>query len=228
MEKIHKIDINSSQYPRLLKEIIDPPRFLYYRGTLEAKNERIFAIVGSRRCSAYGRQATIEIVSELSKNNLTIVSGMAIGIDTIAHQTALCNKAKTIAVLGTGIDRKSIYPKENIELAEKIVENGGAIISEFAPGTRVSRKNFPQRNRIISALSLGMLVIEAKISSGSLIAANYAFKQKKKLFALPGSIHSSNSHGCHYLIQKGAKLIENADDILEELRLDLLMPKAQH
>jgi DNA processing protein len=227
MEKIQTIDINSSQYPKSLKKIIDPPRVLYYRGDLDIKDKPVFAVVGTRRCSNYGRQATMEIVSELSRIGFIIVSGMAHGIDTVAHQTALENNTKTIAVLGTGIDRKSIYPRENIELAEKIIGKGGAVISEFPPGTPGHKSNFPQRNRIISALSLGILVIEAKQRSGALITANYAFQQKKKVFALPGSIYCPNSRGCHYLIKKGAKLAENANDILQGLQLDLTISKKE-
>jgi DNA processing protein len=152
---------------------------------------------------------------------------MAHGIDTIAHQTALENNAKTIAVLGTGIDRKSIYPRENIELAEKIIEKGGAVISEFPPGTPGHKSNFPQRNRIVSGLSLGTIVIEAKFRSGALITANHAFQQKRKVFALPGSIYSPNSRGCHLLIKKGAKLVESAEDIINGLQLDLTIIKKE-
>jgi len=228
MEGIKTIDINSPEYPKTLKKIIDPPQVLYYRGDLDIiKENPVFAVVGTRRCSDYGRQATMEIVSELSRIGFVIVSGMARGIDTVAHQTALDNKTKTIAVLGTGIDQKSIYPQENVGLAKKIIKSGGAVISEFAPGTPGHKSNFPQRNRIISALSLGTLVIEAKQRSGALITANYAFEQNKKVFALPGSIYCPNSRGCHYLIKKGAKLVENADDILQALQLDLTISKKE-
>jgi DNA processing protein len=227
MEKIQKIDINSAQYPKALKKIIDPPRILYFMGNLDIKNKLAFAVVGTRRCSDYGKQATIEIVTDLSRAKFVIVSGMAHGIDTIAHQTALENNAKTIAVLGTGIDRKSIYPRENIELAEKIIEKGGAVISEFPPGTPGHKSNFPQRNRIVSGLSLGTIVIEAKFRSGALITANHAFQQKRKVFALPGSIYSPNSRGCHLLIKKGAKLVESAEDIINGLQLDLTIIKKE-
>jgi len=227
MEEIQKIDINNPLYPKPLKKIIDPPQNLYYRGNIDIEDGPVFAVVGTRRCSDYGRQATMEIVSELSRIGFIIVSGMARGIDTIAHQTALDNKARTIAVLGTGIDKKSIYPQENIELAEDIIKNGGAVISEFKPGTPGHKSNFPQRNRIISALSLGTIVIEAKFRSGALITANYAFKQRKKVFALPGSIYCPNSRGCHSLIKKGAILAENANDILQALQLNLTISKKE-
>jgi len=144
---------------------------------------------------------------------------LAPGIDTFAHQATLERKGRTIAVLGTGLDEKSIYPKDNIKLAKKIVETGGCLISEYPVGTSGTHFTFPQRNRIVSGLSLGVLVIEAKEKSGALITANFAFEQNKKVFAVPGPIHSSNSKGCHFLIKKGAKLVENANDILKELNL---------
>jgi len=227
MEDIKIIQINEEGYPKPLKKIIDPPRVLYYRGDLEIQNKPVLAVVGTRRCSDYGKQATMEIVTGLSRAGFVIVSGMAHGIDTIVHQTALENNAKTIAVLGTGIDKKSIYPQENIGLAEKIIKSKGAVISEFPPGTPGHKSNFPQRNRIISGLSLGVLVIEAKQRSGALITANHGIRQGKIIFALPGSIYSPNSGGCHYLIKKGAKLVESADDIFKGLQLDLTIFKKE-
>ena len=220
MENIKTIEINDSQYPKPLKKIIDPPRVLYYKGNLDIKNTPTLAVVGTRRCSNYGKQATIEIVTALSNTNIIIVSGMAHGIDTIAHKTALDNNIKTIAVLGTGIDNKSVYPQENVGLAKEIVKKEGAVISEYPPNTPGYKGNFPLRNRIISGLSLGILVIEAKQRSGALITARYALQQKKQLFALPGSIYSPNSQGCNYLIRKGATLIRSAKDILEELKIN--------
>jgi DNA processing protein len=225
MEEIKTIKIDDSNYPELLKKIIDPPGILYYRGSLGLGNKPILAVVGTRRCSNYGKQAATDIVAQLSRAGFIIVSGMARGIDTIAHQTALDYNAKTIAVLGTGIDEKSIYPQENIGLARKIIEKGGAVISEFPPGTPGHKSNFPQRNRIIAGLSLGVLVIEAKQKSGALITAKHALEENKKVFALPGSIYSLNSRGCHALIKKGARLAERAEDILEGLQLDLKILK---
>ncbi|MEK7519373.1 MAG: DNA-processing protein DprA, partial [Patescibacteria group bacterium] len=148
-----------------------------------------------------------------------IISGLAPGIDTFAHQITTEKRGRTIAVLGTGLDEKSIYPQSNLKLAREIVKTGGCLISEYPPGTHGSKLTFPQRNRIVSGLSLGVLVVEAKQKSGALITANYAFSQKRKVFAVPGPIHSSNSKGPHYLIKKGAKLVESADDILKELNL---------
>jgi len=218
MEKIKKITIKDKDYPNLLKKIKNPPQILYYKGKILSEENR-FAVIGTRKCSIYGKQAVLEIAADLAEEGLVIVSGLAPGIDTFAHKAAVERKKRTIAVLGTGLDEKSIYPKENISLARKIVELGGLLISEYPPGTPGSRFTFPQRNRIISGLCLGLLVIEAKEKSGSLITANYAFSQKRKVFALPGSIYSPNSRGTHLLIKKGAKLIDNANDILKELKL---------
>lgn len=218
MEEIIKISFEDKNYPNFLKKIIKPPKELYLKGKI-LSNEPCFAIVGTRRFSSYGKQVTLEMAGDLAESGLTIVSGLAPGIDTFAHSSVLEREKRTIAVLGTGLDEKSIYPQSNLKLAKKIIEKGGALLSEYPPGTRGARFTFPQRNRIISGLSLGVLVVEAKEKSGSLITANYAFSQKRKVFAVPGPIYSSNSRGCHYLIKKGAKLVETAQDILQELNL---------
>ncbi len=216
MDEIKTINIDDKDYPKLLKEIKDAPKVLYCRGELRV-SENCFAIVGTRRCSTYGKQVALEIAGNLAEAGLTIVSGLAPGIDTFVHMAVVEREKRTIAVLGTGIDEESIYPKENIKLARKIIENGGCLISEYPPGTPGSHFTFPQRNRIISGLSLGVLIVEAKEKSGALITANWARKQKRKVFAIPGSIYSLNSRGCHYLIKNEAKLVENAYDILKEL-----------
>ena len=228
MEEIKTIAIKDKNYPKLLKEIKDPPKVLYLKGEVLPRaesrglpDELCFAIVGTRRFSSYGKQVTLEIAADLAEAGLTIVSGLAPGIDTFSHQAALEQNKKTIAVLGTGLDEKSIYPQTNLKLARKILEIGGALISEYPPGTRGTQFTFPQRNRIISGISLGVLVIEAKAKSGALITADWAFKQGRKVFAIPGSIYSSNSRGCHNLIKRRAKLVENANDILKELNLPL-------
>ncbi len=225
MGEIQEISINDKNYPKLLKEIKNPPKVLYYRGTSctfsEKVQDKCFAIVGTRRCSDYGKQVALEIGGDLAEAGLTIVSGLAPGIDTFCHQATIERNGRTIAVLGTGLDEKSIYPQSNLKLAEKIIETGGYLISEYPPGTRGTQFTFPQRNRIISGFSLGVLVIEAKQKSGALITANYAKKQKRLVFAVPGPIHSLNSKGPNYLIKNGAKLVENADDILKELNLPL-------
>ncbi len=218
MEEIKKVTINDGGYPKILKKISDPPKVLYFRGKL-IPDELCFAIVGTRRYSSYGKQVALEIARSLSDAGLTIVSGLAPGIDTFSHQACVESENRTIAVLGTGIDRESIYPKSNLKLAQKILETGGCLISELPPGTRGSKFSFPKRNRIISGLSLGTLVVEAKEKSGSLITGNFAFLQKRKVFAVPGMIYSQNSKGPHKLIKQGAKLVENVNDILEELNL---------
>jgi DNA processing protein len=225
-EEIKNISIDNKNYPKLLKKIKNPPKILYHLG--EIKNEEnCFAIVGTRLASSYGREVALEMAGDLAEAGLTIVSGFAPGIDTFVHQAVLERKKRTIAVLGTGLDEKSIYPKSNLKLAKKILETGGALISEYPPKTRGTQFTFPQRNRIISGLSLGVLVVEAKEKSGALITANFAFEQKRKVFAIPGPIHSLNSRGCHYLIKRGAKLVENANDILEELNLPGLSTKKE-
>jgi DNA processing protein len=220
MDEIKTISITDKNYPKLLKEIRDAPAVIYYRGELNS-SEQCFAIVGTRRFSPYGKQVALEMTGDLAEAGLTIVSGLAPGIDTFAHLATVERKKRTIAVLGTGLDEKSIYPHSNLKLAQRILETGGCLISEYPPGTRGTQFTFPQRNRIISGLSLGILVVEAKERSGALITAEWARKQKRKIFAVPGPIHSLNSRGCHYLIKQGAKLVENTNDILKELNLSL-------
>jgi DNA processing protein len=215
-KEIRKILIEDKNYPKILKEIKNPPKILYYLGEIKSEEE-CFAIVGARKCTNYGKEIAFRIASDLAEAGLTIVSGFAPGIDTMAHKAAIEKGKRTIAVLGTGIDEKSIYPKSNLSLIDKILENGGAIISEFEPQTHGTKYTFPQRNRIISGLSLGVLVVEARIGSGALISAKYAKEQGRKVFAVPGSIFSQTSKGCHFLIKNGAKLAESAKDILEEL-----------
>ena len=217
-QEIKTTKLEDKNYPLLLKKIFNSPKTLYTRGEI-LSNEKCFAIVGTRRCSSYGEDIAFSIARNLSKAGLTIVSGMAMGIDTCAHKGALDANGKTIAVLGTGIDEKTIYPRENLKLSEKILENKGCLISEYPAEIRGTKFSFPERNRIISGLSLGVLVVEANFGSGALITTNYAKEQGKKIFVIPGSIHSINSRGCHDLIKKGAKLVENANDILKELSL---------
>jgi DNA processing protein len=226
MEEIKTISIKTEEYPKLLKKISNPPKVLYVKGEI-LPNKNCFAIVGTRLCSAYGKQVALEIAGDLAEAGLTIVSGLAPGIDTFSHLAVVERGKRTIAVLGTGVDEKSIYPKSNLKLARKILETGGCLISEYPPGTPGSQFTFPQRNRIISGLSFGVLVVEAKEKSGALITAEWARKQGRKVFAIPGPIHSSNSRGCHYLIKKGVKLVENANDILEELNLPYLTSKVK-
>ncbi len=217
-EKIGLITIQDESYPKLLKEIYAPPVILYIRGSFKPNDNFSLGVVGTRKLSNYGQQITPIITSKLSKAGITIVSGLAKGIDTIAHQTAIKNNGRTIAVLGSGIDSKSVYPAINKYLAEKIVENG-AVISEFPINTKPLAQNFPQRNRIISGLSLGILVIEAPEKSGAMITARNALEQNRDVFAIPGDILSNNSLGPNSLIKMGAKLVTKTSDILEELNL---------
>ncbi len=181
-------------------------------------NKTAIAIVGSRNCSEYGWMQAKKFSNALSKNGICIISGLAIGIDSIAHSSAMSHKGKTIAVLGSGFN--NIYPKENKRLYEKILENDGCVISEYPPDTKVNTKYFPKRNEIISALALGVLVVEAKYRSGSTITANSAFKQGKKVFAIPSNIDSKLGIGTNKLIQKGAKLVTNIQDILKEININ--------
>jgi DNA processing protein len=217
-QEIKTTELKDKNYPLLLEKIFNPPKTLYVKGEI-LSNEKCFAIVGTRGCSEYGKGIAFSIARDLSKAGLTIVSGMAEGIDTCAHKGALDANSRTIAVLGTGIDEETIYPRENLKLSQEILENRGCLISEYPTGMRGTKFSFPERNRIISGLSLGVLVVEANFGSGALITANYAREQGKKVFVIPGSIHSINSRGCHNLIKQGAKLVESANDILKELSL---------
>ena len=218
MDEVRSINIEDKDYPESLRKIPDAPKILYYRGNFVAQESR-FAVVGTRRPSPYGQQVTLQLAGELADAGLTIISGMAPGIDTFAHKICVEKGQRTIAVLGTGLDEKSIYPQQNIPLSKKIIETGGCLISELPPDSHGSKFTFPRRNRIIAGLSLGVLVVEAKEKSGSLITAQYAKEQKKEIFAVPGSIFSLNSRGPNNLIKNGAHLVESANDILGELGL---------
>lgn len=213
----HNIDITTifdKDYPNRLNYIYDSPKVLYRKGKFSNKDELSMAIVGSRKATSYGKWATEKFVKELVKLDVTIVSGLALGIDGIAHRAALEEGGRTIGVLGNGLD--TIYPKKNKDIYENIPQNG-AIITEYFLGVPPLAYNFPQRNRIISGISLGVIVIEAKEKSGSLITANHALEQGKEVFALPGNINSIFSKGTNKLIKDGAKLIMDIDDILEEV-----------
>lgn len=215
-EDIKILKLGDPLYPSLLKKIAQPPKILYFRGQF-LKNEKCLALVGTRRASDYGKNFAFSLAYELARAGLTIVSGLARGIDSFSHQGALEAKGRTIAILAGGLDEKSIYPRENLKLAQKILKNRGCLISEYPPQTPARREHFPQRNRLISGISLGVLVIEAPLKSGALITARWAQAQKRKIFALPGSVWSQNSQGPHLLIKKGGVLIERAEDILKEL-----------
>lgn len=218
-ENIKIITIKDKNYPKLLSQIYDPPPLFYLKGELLLEDEFSIGVVGSRKFTHYGKQAVEKIVSELSRNNLVIVSGLALGIDALAHCAAVDAGGRTIAVLGSGLDKQSIYPSDNRYIAEKIIFSGGAVISEFPPGTAPLRHNFPQRNRVISGLTLGTLVVEAAEKSGALITARCALEQNREVFAVPGNIYSSVSIGPNRLIQLGAKAVTCAKDIIETLDL---------
>lgn len=225
-EKIKIITLKDKNYPKLLKEIYDPPALLYIKGSFaENSDQPKIGVVGTRKMSAYGKQITSEITYDLARAGMIIISGMAQGVDTEAHQAALSAKQKTYAVLGSGIDDKSIYPKNNLFLSKKIVESGGVLISEYPYGMPGLKQNFPQRNRIIAGLSLGIVVTECPEESGALITVRCALEQNRDVFACPGPIFSENSKGTNLLIQQGAKLTLSASDIIEELSLNLILPK---
>jgi DNA processing protein len=213
------IAIASPEYPALLRETYDPPIVLYSSGALQSPfAQPLLAIVGSRRCSTYGRNVAEMLGRELAARGVTIVSGLARGIDSAAHQGALDGKGLTVAVMGTGLD--DVYPKENKRLAEKVRENG-VLLSEFPLGTPPLSQNFPFRNRIISGLSFGVMVVEGAERSGSLITARMASEQGREVFAVPGNITSSKSFGPNYLIKDGAKLVQTWRDVVEEFPTDV-------
>ncbi|MGB7921142.1 MAG: DNA-processing protein DprA [Desulfobacterales bacterium] len=207
------VTMTDPDYPALLLQIPDPPPFLYVRGTLESQCKTV-AVVGSRIATRYGLSMATRLSAELAACGVTVVSGMARGIDTAAHEGALQSGGRTVAVLGSGLEK--VYPAENRRLFQTIVRNG-AVVSEFPMLTRPEPHNFPIRNRIISGMSLGTVIVEASKNSGSLITARLAAEQNREVFAVPGSVQSFKSIGTHTLIKQGAKLVENAQDVLEEI-----------
>jgi DNA processing protein len=226
MQKVMRNNIwiitdDETGYPLQLKEIPHAPLILYGRGDKQAlAAPHLVAVVGTRRPTPYGIEAAEAITGELASAGVAIASGLASGIDAKAHAATLLGKGTTIAVLGAGVDQSSIFPPENRGLAERIVSSGGAVISEYSPGTPAVKEHFPMRNRIISGLSQGTLVVEAREKSGALITARCALEQNREVFALPGSIFSPTSAGTNKLIQEGAKAVTRSRDILEELGID--------
>lgn len=217
--KVTEIAQNDAAYPELLRHIHEPPQKLYVRGTLPADDAPCVAIVGSRKCTAYGKQVAYDLSFALAKAGITVVSGMALGIDGEAHQGALDAGGRTIAVLGTYIDDASISPRSHRELSERIMHQG-ALITEHGPGNSVQRYHFLNRNRIVSGLCRGVVIAEADERSGSLATARFALEQNRDVFAVPGPIYSRTSRGTHTLIQQGAKLVTKADDILQEYEFE--------
>lgn len=221
----HVIPVANPAYPKALLAITDPPPVLYAHGRIELLDGAAIAIVGSRNATAQGKRDAEAFARALSSVGLTIVSGMALGIDAAAHRGGLASIGSSIAVLGTGID--VVYPKENRRLAHELARSG-CLLSEFPIGTPSAAGNFPRRNRLISGLSRGVLVVEAGKPSGSLITARFALEQGREVFAIPGSIHSTLSKGCHELIKQGATLVEDVGGILEELRWQVrIMPSPE-
>jgi len=219
---IQVITWEDDEYPRRLKEIGQPPPVLYVRGEVGVNDEWSIAVVGTRRITAYGRQVTEEIAGALASSGLTVISGLARGVDSIAHKAALNAGGRTIAVLGSGVD--IVYPNEHRALAERIITQG-ALISDYPPGTPPEGINFPPRNRIISGLSLGVIVVEAGEKSGALITAEFAADQGRDVFAVPGPVYAPQSAGCNRLIQQGAYMLLKPRDVLESLDLNLVVEK---
>jgi DNA processing protein len=222
--------LDDGSYPSYLREIADPPITLYVRGDWQGCFEQPgVAVIGSRMCSTYGENAAEMLSRDLASRGICIISGLARGIDTAAHRGAMRGGGKTIAVMGTGID--AVYPKENTRLVREILDSGGAVVSQFPLGTPPLKDNFPYRNRIISGLSLGVLIVEATERSGSLITARLATEQNREVMAVPGNITSRNSFGTNYLIKAGAKLVQQWQDVVAELPSDvaasILPPKIE-
>ncbi len=213
--QIETIPFDDEQYPKLLKQIYDPPLVLFARGNLALLNQPQIAIVGSRNASKAGRESALQLSEKLAEH-FVITSGMALGIDAYAHRSALQSGGYTIAVVATGLD--ITYPARHKKLQKDILQNNGLILSEFFPGVAPKPGHFPKRNRLISGLSLGVLVVEASLKSGSLITARCALEQGREVFAVPSSIYNQQAKGCHWLIKQGAKLVEEFNDIVEELQ----------
>ncbi len=211
---------DSPNYPKYLKEIPNPPPLLYMKGQITSGDQWAVAVVGTRRLTTYGRQVTQDLVRALVNNNITVVSGLARGIDSVAHKAAVDAGGRTIAVLGSGLD--NLYPAEHRTLADRITNGHGALLTEYALGVRPEARNFPPRNRVISGLSMGVVIVEAGRKSGALITSTFALEQDREVFAVPGNINSPASDGTNRLIQQGAKLVRTVDDVLEELNLTMV------
>lgn len=208
-----------SEYPQLLKEIAAPPPLLYVRGNKKVLNNLSLGMVGTRKISLYGKQVCREIVEGLVQNNFTIISGLAFGVDAEVLNACIENEGTAIAVLASDLNDNNIAPRSNFQLAHKIIKNG-CLVSEYALGASVQKQNFPIRNRIISGMSIGTIVVEADLESGSLITANYALEQNREVFAVPGSIFSAVSRGTNELIRKGAHIVTGVGSVLDELNID--------
>ena len=217
MENIIEINYTSKDYPKSFLELKDFPKKIYCIGDITLLNKNAIAIVGTRNPSQYGEKVAYNFAKNISNNNIVVVSGLASGIDRAAHLGSMQGKAKTIAVMGTSIDK--IYPEENLSLKQDIINNGGLVISERPLNEAITRKNFPKRNRLITALSNSVIVVEAKARSGSSITANYAFKQNKNVFCIPGNIYDKRFVGIIKLIEKGALYVNSVKDLFEKLKI---------
>lgn len=213
--------ISNFDIPRILTEITDPPKQLYIRGTFPKGDVFFLTVVGSRKYTPYGRQVCEKIIHGLQGYPIVIISGLALGIDALAHRSALEANLQTVAVPGSGLDDGVLYPATNRRLAREILERGGALLSEFEPTWKPRPESFPQRNRIMAGLSHAVLVVEATVRSGTLITSRLAIEYNRDVFAVPGPIHSKNSEGPHMLIQKGAQLIQKSEDILDAFGISL-------
>ncbi|OHB17611.1 MAG: DNA protecting protein DprA [Parcubacteria group bacterium RIFCSPLOWO2_01_FULL_40_65] len=222
-EKVKMIVFDEPEFPKLLKHIPDAPVLFYMKGELKKEDDFCFGIVGTRLATNYGKETSQVIAFKLANAGLTIVSGMAVGIDTEAHKGALSSSGRTIAVVASGLDERSLFPQENISLSRKIIERG-AMISEHPIGMKADREKFVSRNRIISGLSKGVLVVEAPLRSGALITARHALEQNREVFAVPGNISSRMSFGANLLLKQGAALVTRAEDILQELNFKFSLP----
>jgi DNA processing protein len=220
-EGIYTVSVDEVNYPPLLAQINDPPHTLFFKGKLPKENEILVAIVGTRRCSAYGKQVTEELTTELARRGVVVVSGLALGIDGYAHQAALNAKGKTVAVLGSGIDQKSIQPASHFNIAQRIIKEGGALISEYPPGFKPTAYSFPARNRIIAGLCKGVLIAEAPTKSGALITAKLALDYNREVLVVPHAITSNKGAGGNNLIKHGATTITSANDVFETLGLEV-------
>jgi DNA processing protein len=218
-ENVRMLTVEDKNYPNLLREIPNPPYILYVKGEFDCNSAPLVAIVGSRKFSSYGKQAAYSFARELTQAGVIVVSGMAFGIDSVAHLGAMEAGGKTIAVLGNSLESAAIYPRANLDLSKKIVNNG-LLVSEYPVGTTMQKGTFPARNRIMAGMTLGTLVVEAAKESGSLITANLALEFNREVFSIPGPIFVESSEGTNELIKKGAKLVTNAKEILEELNLE--------
>ncbi len=212
--------LEERDWPPLLKEINDPPKQLYYAGAVPDPDQKLLCVVGSRKYSSYGKEACEYLISGLRGQPITIVSGLALGIDSIAHRSALKNKLQTIAVPGSGIDTRVLHPQSHVELAKEIVYSGSTVMSEFDPKSKSATWNFPQRNRIMAGMSHAILIIEAELKSGTLITGRFASEYNRELLVVPGSIFAPNSEGPNMLLRLGATVIRGPEDILDSLDLN--------